>query len=125
MLALGPLLAEPNGSKPSHMPQAVGLIVEQIHAEWDAPLVLDDFAETAGLSRFQTLRAFSQQMGITPHAYLVQLRLNRARGLMLQGVSLAEAAIATGFTDQAHMTRAFARQFGLSPGRYLKAGGVQ
>jgi len=120
-LALGRLI-DPRDIQCPHTeaPPPLRRVMERIHAEWPETLVLDDLAETAGLSRYQTLRAFSREFGLTPHAYLVQYRLNRARELILGGDGLAEAAVASGFTDQSHMTRAFTRQFGITPGRYLK-----
>ncbi|HIP78910.1 MAG TPA: AraC family transcriptional regulator, partial [Kiloniellaceae bacterium] len=60
--------------------------------------------------------------GTTPHAYLTQHRVKKARGYLREGLPLAEAAVASGFADQSHMTRAFVRQFGISPGRYRAAG---
>lgn len=96
---------------------AVARVVAQIHADWARPLSLSDFAATAGLSRFQILRHFTKEIGATPHAYLTQHRVKQARRDIRAGLPLAEAALAAGFADQSHMTRAFQRQFGLSPGR--------
>ena len=77
---------------------------------------LSDLADASGLSRYQVLRAFSRWLGLTPHAYILQRRLNMARRLIGNGVPLAEAAAVSGFADQAHMTRLFVRFFGISPG---------
>lgn len=83
-----------------------------------APVSLAELAEVAGLSRFQLLRAFSKATGLTPHAYLLQRRIHLARALIAQGKALADAAAASGFADQSHMTRMFVRQYGVSPRAY-------
>lgn len=82
---------------------------------------LAELAEEAGTSRFQLLRRFAAVHGCTPHGWLQQQRTERARGLIRQGTPLAEAATATGFADQSHMTRAFVRQFGFTPGAWQRA----
>lgn len=76
---------------------------------------LQSLATEAGLSRFQTLRAFARATGLTPHAYLVERRTQLARRLILAGSPLADAAAASGFADQSHMTRAFRKRYGLTP----------
>ncbi len=76
---------------------------------------LQSLADEADLSRFQTLRAFARATGLTPHAYLVERRTQLARRLILAGTPLAEAAAASGFADQSHMTRAFRTRYGLTP----------
>ncbi|ANL35154.1 AraC family transcriptional regulator [Rhizobium phaseoli] len=86
-----------------------------------AAVSLADLARESGLSRFQVLRGFAKATGLTPHAYLLQARIHRARRLIAQGTPLAEAAFASGFADQSHMTRVFVRKYGLSPRLY--AGG--
>ena len=86
-----------------------------------APISLADLAQESGLSRFQVLRAFSKATGLTPHAYIVQRRAHLARRLIASGMPLAEAALASGFADQSHMTRLFMRQFGISPRMYADA----
>jgi AraC-like DNA-binding protein len=86
-----------------------------------APITLTDLAETSGLSRFQVLRGFVKATGFTPHAYLVQRRIDLARRLIARGTPLAEAAATGGFADQSHMTRIFIRKYGFSPGAYANA----
>lgn len=82
---------------------------------------LAELAQEAGLSRYQLLRGFTAAYGLPPHAWLQQCRLARARRLIARGLGLADAAAAAGFADQSHMTRAFVRFWGYTPGRYAAA----
>ncbi|WP_405943908.1 AraC family transcriptional regulator [Streptomyces sp. NBC_00932] len=68
------------------------------------------------------VRAFSAAFGITPHQYLTSRRVDRARGLLLEGQQPGEVAVATGFYDQSHLTRHFKRVVGIAPGRYARNG---
>jgi AraC-like DNA-binding protein len=86
-----------------------------------APPTLAQLAGEAGISKFQLLRRFAASYGCTPHAYLLQQRAERVRGLVRSGTSLADAAAAAGFADQSHMTRIFTRQFGFTPGAWQQA----
>ena len=78
-------------------------------------------ASEAGLSRFQLLRAFARELDMTPHAYLVQRRLAVARSLLDAGETIADAAAAAGFADQAHLTRLFRRCLGFTPAAYARS----
>lgn len=78
-------------------------------------------AAQAGLSRYQFLRAFTRLTGLPPHAYLLQRRTQHARRLVGSGMALADAAAASGFSDQSHMTRSFVRSFGLTPGAFARS----
>jgi len=89
-----------------------------IDADPTAPLTLSSLAREARASRYQLLRAFAREFGLTPHAYIVQQRIALARRLIRAGSPLADAASAAGFCDQSHLTRAFARQVGVTPARY-------
>jgi AraC-like DNA-binding protein len=71
-----------------------------------------------GLSRYDLARQFRTCLGTSPYRYLTLRRLDRARGLIRQGLPLAEAAAASGFADQSHMTRQFKQAYGLPPGRW-------
>lgn len=81
---------------------------------------LAELATDAGLSRYQFLRAFTRMTGLPPHAYLLQRRVQHARQLVRAGLPLAEAAAASGFADQSHMTRCFVRNLGLTPGAFAQ-----
>jgi AraC-like DNA-binding protein len=95
---------------------------ELIDADPSSPrLTLARLAKEARVSRFQLIRAFARETRLTPHAYILQQRLALARRLIRAGTDIAEASIRAGFFDQSHLTRAFCRQFGLSPGRYSNA----
>lgn len=85
------------------------------------PVSLTELAALAGVSRFQFLRAFTGEIGTTPHAYLIQRRVCIARQLFAAGEIPAQAAISAGFADQSHMTRAFVHYLGITPARYRAA----
>lgn len=90
----------------------------------DAPLeppTLGELAVMAGISKFQLLRRFEKAYGLTPYAWLLQQRTELARRHICTGASLADAAAASGFADQSHMTRIFTRQFGFTPGALRQA----
>lgn len=105
------------------VPAVISRARDRIDDDPAAPLTLAELAELCGLSHFRFLRAFTKATGLTPHAYLVQRRIHEARRLIAAGTSLAEAAFASGFSDQSHMTRLFVRNFGVSPGAYAAAVG--
>lgn len=81
---------------------------------------LEAAAEAAGVSKFTLLRRFRRVVGTTPHAYLVMLRIARARELLADGAPPAQAALESGFSDQAHLGRWFRRAVGLSPAAYAR-----
>ena len=82
---------------------------------------LDELAREAGTSKFQTLRSFARLTGMTPHAYVIQRRLDLARSMIRTGIALADAASGAGFADQSHFHRNFIRRYGLTPGAYATA----
>jgi AraC-like DNA-binding protein len=81
---------------------------------------LGDLAAHVGLSPYHLLRSFRAQVGITPGAYQIQLRVLEARRRLREGAGIAATATELGFADQSHLTRHFQRIMGTSPGRYLQ-----
>ncbi|WP_313054782.1 AraC family transcriptional regulator [Pseudomonas lopnurensis] len=93
---------------------------DYLHAHMDQDLGLDDLARVSGVDRFRLSRAFKAAFGLAPHAYLVQLRLARARQLLAAGQPPALVAMTLGFADQSHLGRWFRRAYGLTPAHYRR-----
>jgi AraC family transcriptional regulator len=92
------------------------LLDEYIDAGLDGPLGVQAMAQLLGLSEGYFIRAFKQATGKSPHSYLIDRRLAKARTLMRDSTArLAEIAHACGFNSQAHMTTAFKQRLGISP----------
>ncbi|MEU7061946.1 AraC family transcriptional regulator [Streptomyces sp. NPDC046197] len=81
-------------------------------------VTLEEAARLVHAHPAHLVRAFSGAYGIAPHQYLMSRRVDRARRLLLAGRMPAEVATATGFYDQAHLTRHFRKLVGVTPGRY-------
>jgi AraC-like DNA-binding protein len=77
-------------------------------------------AEGCGVSPYYLIRIFRRVLGVTPHAYLVQLRVNRAQAMLVAGNRLADVAYDCGFSDQSHLTRAFKSAIGVPPGQFMR-----
>jgi AraC-like DNA-binding protein len=92
-----------------------------LRERWDQRITLAELATVAGLSRFELIRRFREQNGVTPHAYQINLRVEHARRLLSGGIPPAEVAAACGFADQPHLTRVFKRAVGVTPARYARA----
>ncbi|TDE27324.1 AraC family transcriptional regulator [Nonomuraea mesophila] len=93
---------------------------ELLHESLADPPDLGRLAAAAGAAPFALLRSFRRAYGLPPHAYVVQLRVSRARELLEQGTPPAEAAAAAGFCDQSHLSRHFRRMVGVTPGAYQR-----
>ena len=82
---------------------------------------LAQMAEVTGLSPFTSVRQFKEATGRTPYAYLLECRLARARRLLaLPRLSVHDAAVASGFTDQGYFARFFKRSTGLTPSQFRR-----
>ncbi|MBD2027827.1 helix-turn-helix domain-containing protein [Leptolyngbya sp. FACHB-711] len=79
---------------------------------------LEQLAELTHLNRSYLIRVFSKAVGMPPYTYLTQVRVEKAKELLRQGMSAAETAIAVGMADQSHLNRHFKRIVGVTPGQY-------
>jgi len=102
-----------------------GTVIEHMQQRLEQPLTLEELAAVAGLSPFHFLRSFRAAHHATPREMLMALRLLRAKQMLAAGVAPAEVAAAVGLADQAHLTRAFARRYGVTPARYQQQSGTR
>ncbi len=91
---------------------------EVLDADPAAPVTIAAVADSLGVSPAHLVRSFTRTYGIAPHRYLISRRLDLARRRLLDGDDAAHVATATGFYDQAHLTRHFQRLLATTPGRY-------
>lgn len=90
--------------------------LDRIEATLDEPIERQELATLVGLSLRQLERLFASNLNMTMHQYIVKLRLDRAKILIRQTtLPLGEIAIASGFSNFSHFSRAYKRQFGVSP----------
>jgi AraC family transcriptional regulator len=94
---------------------------ELLDSRLDGAISLADLASTCELSVRHFARAFRQSTGQSPHRWLLERRVDRAKGLLeLSAQSLGEIAAACGFANQSHFTRTFTRAMGISPGAWRR-----
>jgi AraC-like DNA-binding protein len=91
-----------------------------LHAQMDRDIGLDELASYSGMDRFRLTRQFQRTFGLSPHAYLVRLRLRTARALLANGQGPAQVATKVGFADQSHLGRWFQRAYRLTPAAYQR-----
>jgi AraC family transcriptional regulator len=99
-------------------PRRLNRVFEYINANLGDELDIRGMASAAHLSRFHFARAFKASTGQTPYQYVNAKRLARAKELLSRNQPLGEIALALNFSSQANFTRAFRREFGITPGRY-------
>ena len=110
----------PNSPHTHQTRREIHVACDYIHAHFAENLSLSDVAAQAHMSSFHFARMFRQQMGITPHKYLENVRIKEAERLLLRGQPIADVAYATGFSSQSHLTRTFKRFMGVSPGQFMQ-----
>ena len=100
-------------------PVAVKRAREYLHDNLSDKVSLEELAVVAGLSRYHLLRVFKKSVGLSPHQYHTQLRVEFAKQLLRNGSSFADVATASGFSDQSHFTNTFRKYTGATPGMYV------
>ena len=90
-----------------------------MEAHYTQDFSLHDLAKMTGLSAWHFLRQFKRYVGLTPHNWLVQARLQHARVQLKSGQLIIDVAQNCGFSDQSHFNRHFKRAMGITPTQYL------
>lgn len=118
-LAGGRVAGDVAGPRSAHV-SIMGRARDFIHANLAMDISLADLAICTGIDRFRLNRLFTEEVGQSPHAYLVNMRLREARRRLAAGETPADVATAVGFADQSHLGRWFRRAYGLGPGAYQR-----
>lgn len=94
-------------------------ILDRVEAACGSDLDLESLAVESGYSKRHLLRVFRASTGKTPHQFILDLRLERARRLMLQQqLSMLDIALECGFANHAHFSRSFRQRLGVTPQFY-------
>lgn len=103
-------------------PRALRKVRDYIDGHLTENIRLEMLAAVAGLSRCHFARAFKQSVGTSPHAYVMQRRLEQAERLLADtDLSLIRIALDSGFSDQSHFSSCFRRHFGVSPRSFRRS----
>ena len=108
--------------RPGRESAAIRILLDRIEAGVASGenLSLSELAAAVGLNPSYLIRSTVRATGLTPHGHVLRARVDHARRQLLDGVTAAEAAIAAGFCDQAHMIRQFRRHYGVTPGALIR-----
>lgn len=119
---MAPGLGGGDGGLPSSTPHSqLGRTREMILDQLEGKITLDDMALEAGLSRYHLIRSFKQAYGLTPHAFQLDQRINRAKYLLKQGNAMVDVAQQLGFADQSHFQRNFKKRHAVTPMHYQRS----
>ena len=97
-----------------------------IEAHIQSQIPVEEFSRVIGFSQWHFSRCFKVEFGRSPHRFIVEHRIQHAKGLLLNSpLTIAEIALESGFADQAHLSRSFNQHVGLSPGRWRRKNRAQ
>lgn len=112
--------AEAEAGEKFDLPTPLPEILEEIGRRFGEPLRMADIAERYFISQSTLNRLFQQHLRISPHTYLENLRLARAKRLLASGCDVTATALECGFSDSSYFILLFRRRFGVTPGKYRR-----
>jgi AraC family transcriptional regulator len=96
--------------------------IEFMHDNFSRELALEEIAAAAYLSEYHFARLFKQITGVTPHVYLANLRIERARKMLVEtSIPIIEIAATVGYQSQSHFTKIFKSVTGFTPRAYRES----
>ncbi len=99
-------------------PELLDKVAKHLRQHCARDISLDDLSQQTGYSAGHLIRSFKQYYGLTPHAYLINQRIQLGQAALRQGQPIVEAALAAGFNDQPHFQRTFKRLVAATPHQY-------
>jgi len=109
---------------PVHSPDMdtqIKLAIEYIHTFFNTNITIEDICDEINVSQFHFIRTFKNKMGVTPHQYLLQVRIQNAKDLLRSGqYTVSETALLCGFVNLSHFSSIFKEMTGYTPLAYKK-----
>lgn len=99
--------------------RAVSIAKEYLDGNVSRKVSLDELSSVTGLSSYYFLRVFKKYTGMTPHAFFIARRIEKARKMLLNKIPFSEVALELGFVDQSHFNHKFKQIMGVTPGQYV------
>lgn len=93
---------------------------EYILSNLSQKITVDEICQAANMSKYHFIREFNQQFGMTPHQYVLNCRINRAKQALHTGDKVSDVAVNFGFSDVSHLNRKFKKSFGITPHQYQR-----
>ena len=93
-------------------------IVAYLDENYKGNISLDELSKMFELNPFYIIRLFKSQMNLTPHSYLLNVKINRAKKLLKKGYSIVDTALECGFFDQSHFHKNFLKIVATTPNEY-------
>lgn len=103
------------------LPYPLSAILEEIGERYREPLRMSEIAERYFISQSTLNRIFQTYLRVSPHAYLENLRLARAKRMLATGADVTVTALECGFSDCSHFIMLFRRRFRMTPGKYRRS----
>jgi len=111
-----------DGRAPSVKDQYVRKAIDYVHINYGRRIHVSDIADSVGIDRIYLARLFKESLSISPQAYLVQYRMEKASKLLLNPVlSISDAARSVGYEDPLLFSKMFKKVIGLSPRAYRQS----
>ncbi len=104
--------------------QPIQQIRDYLNDNYAENISLEELARITKFSPFYLNRAFRKQIGIPPHAYQTQVRIQKAKALLISNLSISQVAVKTGFSSQSHFGWHFKRVMGVTPKQYVKESNI-
>ncbi|NPA50393.1 MAG: AraC family transcriptional regulator, partial [Epsilonproteobacteria bacterium] len=93
--------------------------IEFIHEHFLEDITINDIAKAASFNKYHTIKLFKKQLSLTPHQYILRLRIEEAIRLIKKSTPLTEVAYHCNFSDQSHFIKEFKKIYGVSPSYFI------
>lgn len=103
------------------VPDNLQAVADYLHTHATEEVSLDALCACSGYSPSHLVRSFKQHFGLTPHAYLINYRIQYGQRELKEGKPIAQTAVNAGFADQPHFQRAFKKLLAATPGQYRQS----